>query len=108
MRIERSSTCKRTCGDQHPSTAARRGSVIVLSAAALVAVLAFVVFTVDLGFLLLTKTQMASAADAAVLAAGLELTDGLGLDGLGTGEEPASQSKLRGSCCSAPLAERGC
>ena len=57
---------------------ARRGSILVLSAAALIMVFAFVVFTLDLGYIALTRAQLQSAADAAALGAGLELEDGLG------------------------------
>ena len=58
----------------------RSGSVLVLAAATMVMVMAFVVFTVDLGYIALTKTQLHNAADAAVLGAGIELPAGLGLD----------------------------
>lgn len=55
-----------------------RGSVILLATGLLVMVLGFAAFTVDVGFITLTKTQMQGAADAAVLAAGLELSRGWG------------------------------
>lgn len=56
----------------------RCGSIIALSAGMMVIALVFLVFTVDLGYLVLTKTQLHAAADAAVLGAGIELTAGLG------------------------------
>ena len=55
----------------------RRGAIIVLSAIMMVVVMAFVAFTVDVGFILVTKAQMESAVDAATLAASQDLKDGL-------------------------------
>lgn len=52
----------------------RRGNILALTALFLSAVLAFTAFTVDIGFITLTKTQMQAAADAAALAASMELT----------------------------------
>jgi hypothetical protein len=51
----------------------------VLSAFALVIALAFVAFAVDVAYLAYTKAQLQNVADAAALAACLELKDGLGL-----------------------------
>jgi len=56
----------------------RRGSIIVLSAGLLVLVIAFTAFTVDIGYIALTKAQLQSAADAASLASAIELPAGLG------------------------------
>jgi Flp pilus assembly protein TadG len=56
----------------------RRGSVLVLAAAVLVMVFAMVAFSVDMGYVALTKAQLQSAADSAALGACLELPDGLG------------------------------
>ncbi|MBT6157882.1 MAG: hypothetical protein HOL01_15750 [Planctomycetaceae bacterium] len=56
----------------------RRGSILVLSAAMLVAIFAFTSFTVDVGLITVTKAQLESAADAGSLAASLELSQGLG------------------------------
>lgn len=56
----------------------RRGSVLVLAAACIVGVFAFAAFTVDVGYISLTKSQMQSAADASALGSGLELLEGLG------------------------------
>ena len=52
----------------------RRGNILVLSAVFLIVILAFSAFTVDIGFITLTKTQMQAAADSAALAASMELT----------------------------------
>lgn len=56
----------------------RRGSILVLSAAMLVAIFAFTSFTVDVGLITVTKAQLELAADAGSLAASLELSQGLG------------------------------
>lgn len=56
----------------------RRGSILVLSAAMLVAIFAFTSFTVDVGLITVTKAQLETAADAGSLAACLELSQGLG------------------------------
>ncbi|MCH7689075.1 MAG: hypothetical protein IH899_20770 [Planctomycetes bacterium] len=49
-----------------------------MAAALMVVILAFTAFTVDLGYIALTKTQLQAAADGSVLAAGLEMGDGFG------------------------------
>jgi Flp pilus assembly protein TadG len=56
----------------------RRGSILVLAAAVLVIIFAMVAFSVDIGYVSLTKTQLQIAADGAALSACLELPDGLG------------------------------
>ncbi len=53
---------------EHP-----RGTVAVLTAVCLTTMFAFVAFSVDIGFITLTKTQMQSSADAAALAGAQEL-----------------------------------
>ncbi|MEX0718170.1 MAG: vWA domain-containing protein [Planctomycetaceae bacterium] len=54
----------------------RRGAVIVLAAVCLIAVFAFAAFTVDVGHMSLTRTQMQASADAAALAAASDLAAG--------------------------------
>ena len=56
----------------------RRGNIIVLSAVAMVTMLGFVAFTVDVGFMSQTKAQMQTAADGSSLAAALEMPQGWG------------------------------
>ncbi|MDA0832569.1 MAG: pilus assembly protein TadG-related protein [Planctomycetota bacterium] len=56
----------------------RRGSVLVLAASMLVAIFAFTSFTVDVGFIMVTKSELQTAADAGSLAAAIELSQGLG------------------------------
>ena len=62
----------------HGRSQDRRGNIIVLSAAVMVAMLGFVAFTVDVGFMTQTKAQMQTAADGSALAAALELPQGWG------------------------------
>ena len=61
-----------------PQQEKRRGAIIVLAAVALVMIFAFAAFTVDLGFISVTKNQAQNAADSASRAAVLSLQDGLG------------------------------
>ncbi len=51
----------------------RRGAIILLSAFTLVMAFAFAAFSIDVGFITLTRAQMQNVADAAVLSAVLEL-----------------------------------
>ena len=46
----------------------------------MVAILGFVAFTIDLGYIALTKTQLQAAADGAALGAGIEMGYGFGAD----------------------------
>ncbi len=57
----------------------RRGSVLVLAAVFVIVILAITAFSIDLGYISVTKAQMRNAADGAALAAAIELTDGLGI-----------------------------
>ncbi|MEX0729098.1 MAG: pilus assembly protein TadG-related protein [Planctomycetaceae bacterium] len=56
----------------------RRGSILVVAASMLVAIFAFTSFTVDVGFIMVTKSELQTAADAGSLAAAIELSQGLG------------------------------
>jgi Flp pilus assembly protein TadG len=51
----------------------RRGSILVLSAFLMVFMLGMIAFSVDLGMLMLTRTQLQVAADSAAMAAGAVL-----------------------------------
>ncbi len=61
---------------QRPGT--RRGAIAVLIAAAMLMILGFVVFTVDIGYLTVTKTQLQNAADSAALGSAMKLIQGFG------------------------------
>src|SRR5690606_5645791 len=60
----------------------RRGVILVLTAAAMIGVLAFVAFTVDVGYIAVTKAELQNSADAAALAAAWELLDERRLESL--------------------------
>lgn len=55
-------------------TPQRRGVVLVLTAVILIVMLGFVAFTVDVGLIQLTRTQLQAAADASALAGAMELS----------------------------------
>ncbi len=71
----------------------RRGNILALSVAAIVAVLGFAAFAVDIGFIMHTRTQMQAAADASVLAATLEVPQGWGAGKMLTAEQVSTNSK---------------
>ena len=52
----------------------RRGTIIVLSAFLMILMLGMVAFSVDLGYILLVKTELQVAADSAALAAGSQMS----------------------------------
>jgi Flp pilus assembly protein TadG len=54
----------------------RRGAIIVLTCFLIVVLVGIVAFTVDLGYITLTKTELQSAADSAALAGASELVNG--------------------------------
>lgn len=51
----------------------RTGGIVVFAALLLVVILAFTAFTVDIGFIALTKAQLQNAVDSAALGAGQEI-----------------------------------
>jgi uncharacterized membrane protein len=51
-------------------TDSRRGSITVLAAVLMIVILAFLAFTVDIGFIELTRTQLQMAADSGALPGG--------------------------------------
>jgi len=57
-----------------PRLSRRRGVILILASAAMIMVLAFAVFSIDVGYIALTKGQLQNAADAAALAAASELS----------------------------------
>ena len=56
----------------------RRGAIVVLIAFSLLMIFAFVAFTVDIGWLTVTKTQLQNASDAAALGSAMNLIQGFG------------------------------
>ncbi|MBC7964498.1 MAG: hypothetical protein H7Z17_01130 [Fuerstia sp.] len=63
---------------RHEHRSDRRGTVIVLAVAMLIVVFGIAAFTVDFGFLNVTKGQIQNAADSAAHAAMQELVQGIG------------------------------
>lgn len=63
----------RTHGLRQPE---RRGSVIVLAALCLVVVVAFLAFSVDIGYVVVTECELQNAADAGALSGARALPDG--------------------------------
>ena len=61
---------------QIPNHPARRGNVLVLSAMVFSMLLTFTAFVVDIGYIVLSRSELAATADAAALAATIEMTDG--------------------------------
>ncbi len=57
----------------------RQGTILAISAAMLVMIFGFVVFTVDVGYITLTKAQLQAATDSATHAAVQDLERGLGM-----------------------------
>src|SRR5436853_4588642 len=55
----------------------RRGNILVLAAAALIMIMGFTAFSIDIGYITLTKAQLQNAADAAALAAAADLAAGI-------------------------------
>ena len=65
---------------RQPSSTRRKGVVLILGVSLLVVIIAFTAFTVDVGYISLTRGQMQTAADAGALAAAAEIREGL-IDG---------------------------
>ena len=80
--LENASTCRQ-----------RSGSVVVLAAAALVLIFAFTSFTIDLGFIALTKAELQNAADSAALGGAQELQNGVGLGPVSSPEDTATSAR---------------
>lgn len=54
----------------------RRGAVLVLASLMMVVIFAFTAFTIDIGYIAITKSELQNAADAAALASCTELANG--------------------------------
>ena len=68
----------------------REGSIVVLAAGALILVFAFTSFTVDLGFIALTRAELQNAADSAALGGAQELSQGIGVGPVSSPEDTAT------------------
>jgi Flp pilus assembly protein TadG len=76
------------------SRIARRGSILVLTAFLLIALAAMVAFSVDLGYIVLVRTQLQAAADAAALASAAKLS--ISTDVFPAAQEFAQHNKAHG------------
>jgi hypothetical protein len=83
----------RSLSENPSSNWQRRGSIVVLAAAALVVIFAFTSFTIDLGFIALTKAELQNAADSAALGGAQELHNGVGLGPLSSPEDTATAAR---------------
>ncbi len=83
----------RSLSDNSSSSRQRRGSIVVLAAAALVVIFAFTSFTIDLGFIALTKAELQNAADSAALGGAQELHNGVGLGPVSSPEDTATAAR---------------
>lgn len=82
-------TSQRTTGQRTTSQrqGRRRGAVLVMTALLLIFFLGLVACAFDLGWIVMTRTELQAAADAAALAGGTELMAGLGLFATATPSE---------------------
>ncbi|MEX2286781.1 MAG: pilus assembly protein TadG-related protein [Planctomycetaceae bacterium] len=71
----------------------RRGSILVLAAVLMIVILAFTAFTVDIGYIAVTKAQLQNASDAAAMSAAAELPYGWGPGATYNESETASASR---------------
>jgi hypothetical protein len=78
---------------RHSRPSSRRGNIIVMSAGVLVIAFAFTAFTVDVGYITLTKAELQKTSDAAALAAVIELGDGIGPGKLVTSTQAETNAK---------------
>lgn len=71
----------------------RLGSILVLATGIMIMVFGFLAFTVDVGYIALTKAQLEVASDAGARAAAIELKDGLGTGATKTPDEAAAAAR---------------
>lgn len=69
------------------------GNGLVMAAGALVMMFAFTAFAVDIGYITLTKAELQKTADAAAMAATLELFEGWGTGATLTSSEAATRAR---------------
>jgi len=79
---------------QHGLIARRRGAVLILAALAMVVLMAVTALAVDYGYLLVVRTQLQSATDAAALAGAMELVDADALTGQGDMTDEITAARL--------------
>lgn len=74
-------------GNHNRSDKKRLGAIVLLASGMMIMVFGFLAFTVDVGYIALTKAQLEAANDAGVRAAVYELRDGLGYGATLTDDE---------------------
>lgn len=74
-------------GIREKSSKKRLGAIVLLASGMIIMVFGFLAFTVDVGYIALTKAQLEAANDAGVRAAVYELRDGLGFGATKTATE---------------------
>lgn len=97
MRLMRQLHCDAGSG---PGNLRRSGTMMVMSAALLVGVFAFLAFSIDVGYISLVKAQLQTATDAAALAAAQELKEnpqGGTAAAIQAAQETAAANSINGS-----------
>lgn len=85
----------------------RRGSIMLLAVGLLFMLFAFAAFAIDIGYISLTKAELQKSADAAALAANLELYDGWGPGASKTQQEVAEAARAAAVAVAAANAAGG-
>ena len=79
----------------------RRGNILVMAAIFMTTVLGFTALVVDVGYIIVIRSQMKSASDAAALAAGLELAAGYGPGATRTQSDTVTLARTAGQTVAA-------
>jgi len=58
----------------------RRGAIAIMAAFLLIVIIGMAAMAIDIGYIMMTRTEMQAAADSCCLAGGTELLDGLGIE----------------------------
>ena len=90
--------------DRLRSHRARRGAIVVLAAFLIVAMLGMITFAIDVGVMVLLKTELQVAADSAAMAAAAVL-GGENADPVGTAQEFAAYHRAGGKAVSLTSAD---
>jgi len=88
------------------ATESRNGSILLLTCFSLIALLAAVALSVDVGYIQVQKSKMQNAVDAAALAAGQEITRAIRSAPIGT-EDPTAYARGQARIVAAHVASLG-
>jgi hypothetical protein len=97
-------TIKNLLPQSHLPESLRKGNGLVMAAGALIMLFAFTAFAVDIGYITLTKAELQKTADAAAMAATIELYDGWGTGATITDTE--AETNARAAAVAVALANR--